>query len=526
VDAAVSWRTRILRDAPIDGQEQTMWSVVEERAARTPDELCLVDERDRSLTFAGYRNRAQGLAAALADGHGIGPGSVVAWQLPTTIEAVVVLGALARLGVTQVPLLPISGDRELRHILGTTRPGLLIVPTSFRGRPYAEESVAYVEAFGLELLVLDEDLPSADPGSLPLAPTDAVEGRWVYFTSGTTGVPKGARHSDESLLWAAHAEVDCLQTGTDDRTTIVFPIAHIGGSFFFMAGLVGGHGQILVSVFDESSVDVLRRHGVTWAGAGLSFQRAYLEAQRRQPGVPLFERIRGFPHGGDAKRPYVHAALREEFGGVGILSGYGMTEFAMISSGAADDPAEKLLDRIGRPCAGIDVRIVGPDERVCPSMEQGEIRAKGRSMMLGYLDPAQDEQAFDADGYFRTGDVGFLDDDGFLELTGRLKDVIIRKGETISAVEVEDLLQAHPSVSEVSVVGVPDDDRGEMCCAVVVLVPGAEPVDLAEVTRFLLGAGLTKQKLPERVEQRDELPRDFFAKVNKAQLRKELADGA
>jgi acyl-coenzyme A synthetase/AMP-(fatty) acid ligase len=380
-----------------------------------------------------------------------------------------------------------------------------------------------VDDFGLELLVVDDDVPTGDPAVLPSAPTDGDEARWIYFTSGTTGVPKGARHSDGSLLWAAHAEVDCLQTGTADRTTIVFPISHIGGSFFFMAGLVGGHGQILVSVFDDTSVDVLRRHGVTWAGAGLSFQRAYLEAQRRQPDVPLFERIRGFPHGGDAKRPYVHEALKDEFGGVGILSGYGMTEFAMISSGAADDPADKLHDRIGRPCAGIDIRIVGPDERECAPMEQGEIRARGRSMMLGYLDPAEDQAAFDAAGYFRTGDVGFLDEDGFLELTGRLKDVIMRKGETISAVEIEDLLAAHPAVTEVSVVGIPDDERGEMCCAVVVPASDEPKLDLSAMTAYLLEAGLMKQKCPERLEFRDALPRDFFAKVNKAQLRTELA---
>lgn len=516
--------TRIERDEPVaGGQAQSLWTVVQERAARTPDGLCLVDEQDRTVTFGEYRDLVERTAAGLAADHCVGPGTVVAWQLPTRIESVVVMGALARLGVVQVPLLPIARDREIGQVLETTDPALLIVPTRWRDREHAAEAAACTEGRRTRVLVVDEDLPEGDPSTLAPFAGGADEARWLYFTSGTTGAPKGARHSDDSLLWAAHAEVDCLDTGPDDRTTIVFPISHIGGSFFFMAGLVGGHGQILISAFDGSSIDVLRRHGVTWAGAGLSFQRAYLEAQRRQPGTPLFPNVRGFPHGGDAKRPYVHEALKAEFGGVGILSGYGMTEFAMISSGAADDPPEKLVDRIGRPCQGIEVRIVGADERICAPHEQGEIRARGRSMMLGYLDAAQNEAGFDADGFFRTGDVGFLDEDGFLELTGRLKDVIIRKGETISAVEVEDLLQAHPAVAEVSVVGIPDEERGELCCAVVVLEADQPRPDLSTVTEFLLQEGLMKQKCPERLEFRDALPRDFFAKVNKAKLRAELS---
>jgi acyl-CoA synthetase (AMP-forming)/AMP-acid ligase II len=515
--------TRLQRDEPIEGHPQTFWGAIAERARRHPDALCLVDERDRRLTFAEYRDRVERVAAGLASHHGVRPGSVVAWQLPTTIEATLLMGALGRIGAVQVPLLPISGDRELRHILGVTRPELLVVTTEFRGRRHAEEAQAYAADLGLRVLVADEVLPDGDPAVLEAPPTDDAAARWLYFTSGTTGAPKGVRHSDRSLMWAAHAEVDCLQTGPEDRTTLVFPISHLGGSFFFMAGLVDGHGQILIATFGETSIPVLQRNRVTMAGAGLSFQRAYLDAQRRQPDVPLFPHVRGFPHGGDAKRPYVHEALKAELGGVGILSGYGMTEFAMISSGRADDPPEKLIDRIGPPCEGIEIRIVGTDGHECAPLEQGEIRARGRSMMLGYLDPAQTAEGFDELGYFKTGDVGFLDHDGYLELTGRLKDVIIRKGETISAVEIEDLLQAHPAVFEVSVVGLPDEERGELCCAVVVPADGAPALDLAAMTGFLLEAGLMKQKLPERLELRGRLPRDAaFAKVNKAQLRAEL----
>jgi acyl-coenzyme A synthetase/AMP-(fatty) acid ligase len=521
---------RIDRHARLPGGgPQTFWGLVEWRAARTPEGLCLVDERGRRLSFGGYRDQVLAVAAGL-HARGVGAGSVVAWQLPTVIEALVVCGALSRLGARQVPIIPIARDREVAVVLDQTAPTHLVVPASWKGRDHRAEGEAIARTRGLDLLVVDGPLPTGDPASLPpVEPSIGPDGRdldpirWIYFTSGTTGAPKGALHTDASLIWAAHAEVECLDLHPSDRTTIVFPVAHVGGAFFFMAGLISGHGQILISSFDETSVAVLQREGVTYAGAGLSFQRVYLEAQRRNPEVALFPAIRGFPHGGDAKRPHVHDALVREIGGVGVLSGYGMTELGMIASGTPDDPRDKLLHRIGRPCTGIEVRIVDGAGRVCPPGVEGEIRAKGPSRCRGFVDPAQEAVAFDDEGFLRTGDVGFLDDEGYLELTGRLKDIIIRKGENISAVEVEDLLHAHPHIAEVAVVGVPDEDRGECCCAVVVPANAWATFEVGAMTSFLVDAGLMVQKCPERIERRAALPRDHFGKVNKALLRAELA---
>jgi cyclohexanecarboxylate-CoA ligase len=524
----------ILRDGVIDrystlpdGSSQTFWGLIEWRSQLSPDALCLVDERGRRMTFAQYHRACEEVAAGLQP-LGIGEGSVVSWQLPTRIESLVVSGALSRLGVLQVPIVPIYRQREMSFVLESTTPSHLIVPTGWRGRDHAAEGQELAARLGMELLVIDEELPRGDPGALGPAPVVEAGSepiRWIYFTSGTTGAPKGARHTDRGLACAAHAEVECLDLGPSDRTTIVFPVAHIGGGLFFMAGLISGHGQILIANFDKGSVEVLQREGVTYAGAGLVAQRTYLEAQRAHPDQPLFPGIRGFPHGGDAKRPHVHDALVSEIGGAGALSGYGMTEFGMIASGTVHDPREKLLYRLGRPCTDNEVRIEATDGSACPPGAEGEILVRGPSLCHGYLDPAQNEIAFTADGFFRTGDVGFLDEDGYLELTGRLKDIIIRKGESISAVEIEDLLHLHPGVAEVAVVGVPDAERGEMACAVVVPVdPGAPPA-LAELVEFLLEHGLMVQKCPERMELRAELPRDFAAKVKKAQLRQELSVG-
>lgn len=530
---------RIGRGAELPGGgAQTFWGLVEWRCALSPDGLCLVDEHGRRLTFADYRSACERVAAGLAS-RGIGAGTVVAWQLPTRIDAVVLCGALARLGAVQVPIVPISRAREIDFVFDKTSPSHFVVPSEWKGRDYAAEGREVAAARGLDLLVVADELPTGDPADLPRWPAAATTGtgeaddaddaepiRWIYFTSGTTGTPKGALHTDASLIWAAHAEVECLDLHPSDRTTIVFPVAHVGGAFFFMAGLISGHGQIVISSFEEGSVAVLQREGVTYAGAGYSFQQVYLKAQRQAPDRPLFPDIRGFPHGGDAKRPHVHDALVREIGGIGVLSGYGMTEFPMIASGCADDPRDKLLFRLGRPCTGIEIRIVDAAGQVCPPGVEGEIRAKGPSLCRGFVDPSESGRALDDQGYLRTGDVGFVDEDGYLELTGRLKDIIMRKGESISAVEVEDLLQAHPLVHEVSVVGVPDEERGELCCAVIVPTEASATFEVAELAEFLVERGLMKQKCPERVEVRSALPRDFFGKVKKSQLRSELAGAA
>ncbi|MDQ7903732.1 AMP-binding protein [Phytohabitans sp. ZYX-F-186] len=493
----------------------TFWGAVARRAAATPDRACLVDDEGRRLTFGGLRDEAERLAAGL-HGLGVRAGTAVAWQLPTGIDTVVLSVALARLGAVQVPIIPIYREREVAAILAETAPDLFVVPGTWRGRDYAAEAATYpMKSRRLA------DLPRADPAGLPAASPDGTAVRWVYYTSGTTGVQKGARHTDASVLAAARNLVACLDLGPDDVGTLVFPYAHVGGGFLLMSAVLAGHRLACVPHFTGRSVDLLRREGVTYPGAGLAFHQVYLAAQRERPDEPLFPRVRGFTHGGDPRRHDMHEALRREIGGVGILSTYGMTEFPMIASGAAGDPAGKLATRIGRPCAGVDLRVVRADGTACGPGEEGEIRVRGDALCAGYVDGSLD--FLDADGYFRTGDLGVLDADGYLEVTGRLKDIIVRKGEKVGAGEVEHLLRGHPEVADVAVVGLPDPEVGERCCAVVVPRDAGRPPGLDALTGYLSGRGLMAHKLPERLEVRLALPKDFFGKVRKAQLRAELA---
>ena len=247
-------------------------------------------------------------------------------------------------------------------------------------------------------------------------------------------------------------------------------------------------------------------------------------SQRADPDTTLFPAARAFPGGGAPKPPQLHYDVKRELGGVGIVSGYGLTECPILAMNTVHDRDDHLANTEGSPTPGVEVRVVTLDGKAAAPGEEGEIRAKGPMLFRGYLDSSLDADAFDADGFFRTGDLGTQDAEGFLTITGRLKDVIIRKGENISAKEVEDLLFTSPAVADVAVVGVPDPASGERACAVLVPADPAAPPTLDDVAQFCTDAGLMRQKIPEQLEIVDALPRNATGKVLKHELRKRYSE--
>ncbi len=506
----------------------SFWQVLERRVAETPEALFSIDEREQRLCFADYHEAALRCAAGLA-GRGIAEDAAVSWMLPTWTEALVLVAALARLGVRQNPILPIYRGREVRFICTQSRARWLIVPRIFRGFDY--EAMAKEVASGLpelEVIVVDPEaggdaLPAGDGGALPPMRLDSMASvpvRWLFYTSGTTADPKGALHTDATLLAAAVGMTNVLDLRPDDRVALVFPLTHIGGVGWLLAGLLSGCSQIVVPIFDPAtSIDFLSRQGVTQATAGTAFHQAYLEVQRVHPNVRLFPNVRSFPGGGAPKPPQLHHDVRRELGGVGIVSGYGMTECPIVAMNRVTDPDDKLAHTEGRPNPPeMEIAIVRPDGSHSSSGEAGEVRARGPQLFRGYLDDTLNAAAFDENGFFRTGDLGYLDDDGFIVITGRLKDVIIRKGENISAKEIEDLLHQHPKVVEAAAIGLPDPASGERCCAVVVCRKG-EPLAFEEMVAFLEAHDLMRQKIPEQLELVNVLPRNPTGKVLKQELR-------
>jgi cyclohexanecarboxylate-CoA ligase len=511
--------------AMLDGTN--VWDLVVRRAEATPDGELAVDQDGQHLLFGEYRERCEAVAAGLA-ARGVGPDTVVSWQLPTWLESMVLMGALRRLGAVQNPILPIYREREVGFIVGQARPKLLVVPSTWGGFDFEAMARGLTEGTATEVLVCDGKIDHGDPATLPPAPTDAMDDpaapvRWLYYTSGTTADPKGARHTDGALRAASLGMSERLHLAGDDRFALVFPFTHVAGALYIYAAMALGMTFIVDAAFNPATtIDLLRRENVTQAGAGTFFHQVYLKAQQDLPaGEQLFPGVRTFPGGGAPKPPHLHYEVKAAFpGSTGVVSGWGMTEAPIITMNDAGASDEVLATTEGPPVTGATVRVVTIDGREAGAGEEGELRVKGPQVTRGYLDPALDAEAFDEDGWFRTGDLGTVDADGNVTITGRLKDVIIRKGENISAKEVEDLLFPHPKVADVAVVGLPDDERGELACAVVVTAPGGEPITFDEMRHHLLGVGLITRKLPERLELVDALPRNPAGKIVKFELRK------
>jgi len=513
----------------------SLWDLIQQRAADTPDAFFVKDEDGRTLTFAEYRDASERAAAALHE-RGIGEGDVVSWQLPTWIESMVLVGGLARLGAVQNPILPIYRDREVGFVVKEAGAKLLVVPGQWRGFDFGAMARGIAaDVAGLGVLEIHRgDVLEGDAATLPPVPAPGPafevgvrhEGpvRWLFYTSGTTADPKGAKHCDTTVAASGYSMVDAFDLNADDRNALVFPFTHIGGAGWLFAGLIAGCVHIIVEGFvPDTTIPVLERERVTLAGAGTTFHMTYLAAQAAAD-HPLFPETRIFCGGGAAKPPQLHYDVKEHLGGLGILSGYGLTECPIISMARVDATDEQLANTEGPLCAGVDVKVVALDGRVVPRGEEGELRAKGPNLCLGYTDPALNADGFDEDGYFRTGDLGIVRDDNHVVITGRLKDVIIRKGENISAKEVEDLLFTHPRIGDAAVIGLPDPASGERACAVIVVADGAEAPTLAELFEFCKGEGLMVQKIPEQLEIVDVLPRNPTGKVLKHELRKVYAD--
>jgi cyclohexanecarboxylate-CoA ligase len=492
----------------------TFWQLIVARAQRTPERTFAVDDRGRSLTFGELRRHAELVAGGLHQ-RDVGPGSVVAWQLPTWIESVVLMGALARLGAVQVPLIPLLREREVGFIVEQTGAQLLIGPEQFRDFDHG----AMLRRIGPPVLRCEPGwpLPVGDPSALPphrdMVPP-ARQGRsglcrWIFYTSGTTAEPKGVRHTDASVMASADGMFDALTLLADDVFPVPFPIAHIGGALQVTAALRAGCRHLYTETFDaERSPQFFAAQGATILGSGLPFIRAYVAAQLAHGREPLFPRLRYAMCGGAPKPPGLHDEVRATLGGAGVLSSWGLTECPVATGCAPGDPHDALAYSEGAAITGVDLRVV-----------DGELRVRGPMLFEGYVDAALDADAFDDEGYLRTGDLGEIGPTGHVRVTGRIKDVILRHGETISAKEIEDVLDAHPSIADVAVVGVPDEVTGERICAAIHVRSGRNPPTVQDLVAWCQRQGLARHKAPAEVMILDAIPRNAMGKAVKTQIR-------
>lgn len=505
---------------------RTFWDLVEDAAAQFPDRPVLSDDLGRGLTNVALRDAALTTAAALAQ-RGVAPGTVVSWQLPTTLETMVVMVALNRLGAIQNPILPIWRSAEVRFVTAQLGTEVLIVPAAWRGFDHAGLAEEIAADRDMSVIVVDLGaqqtgglrLEAGDPAVLGPPPASAEDPRWVYYSSGTTAAPKGVRHCDRSVIAGCAGVVGMVGASSADVNPIAFPISHIGGATMLAAALLTGMRLVLFDAFDPiETPKAIAAHGATLLGSATPFFVAFMAAQRAHGEAALFDRLRGCVGGGAPITAELGQQMRETLAVPGVANAWGLTEFPVATSPRPDAAPEVLDHTVGPPVPGVSVRVVDASGAEVAAGAEGELRLKGPQCFLGYVDTALDGEAFDEQGWFRTGDRGRIDSGGNVVVTGRIKDAIIRNAENISALEIEGVLATHPGVADVAVIGVPDERTGEKVCAVVVAHPGAR-LTVETLFAHCQVRGLSKHKAPERLELVEQLPRNQVGKVLKTELR-------
>jgi acyl-CoA synthetase (AMP-forming)/AMP-acid ligase II len=497
-------------------------AMLDARAEENPDHPMLIGGDGQTLSFSQVARLARNGADWLIR-EGVSLGDTVAWQLPTGLPAALLMLSLARLDVIQAPIIHICRTSEVRAATSAAGAAVLIVDGSTSGNVPEEFTGTTLLLPANFLDVISEHRPQDDHAAMPPS-TSSVDDRWIHFTTGSTGAPKAVVHNDRSILSATDGFIRHTGLGSkaDDVGSIVFPVAHIGGIIFLAGNVMAGYPSVIFQISTVSEfVETLRNNNVTAAGGSTAVYQMLIDAapDGRRLDLPSLRILVG---GGAACPPAVHHQAWERLG-VPIAHAYGMTECPMICVERPSDTQEQRENSVGAPTSGAEVRIVrySPEhpagEEVGPG-EQGEIEIRGASLTVGYLDKRAWRSALSPAGWFRTGDRGLMRPDGYVVVTGRTKDLIIRKGENIAPQEIEDVLTAHPLVEQVAVVGLPDADRGELVCAVIRRSTRHRQVSLTELCSHLAQQGLMKQKWPEKIVYVDDYPLTGLGKISRREL--------
>ncbi len=454
---------------------------------------------------------------------GVRRGDVVCGQLPNWWEAVVLAHALWGMGAVLCPVPVTFRTAELVRILQAGPVAAFVAPGTYRRTDHPAMIRTAAERAGVQVPVLTvrdgEDALAAGSGEPELdAGLDDV--CVLMFTSGTTGTPKGVLHSHRTLLSDAWS-IARLYRLDGDLVYMPSPVGHVTGLVYgvMMPLLVGG-AVVLQAEWDAAAgADLIEAEGCTFCVGATPFLRGLTDVYSDR-GMP--SKLAGFACGGADVPPALVRRAEKVLDAV-VARAYGLTEMPTVTCGGPGDPESVRVDTDGRLTGSSQARLADPVDGV------GELEVRGPELCLGYLDPAHTAAAFTPDGWFRTGDLASLSDDGAVTIRGRAKDIIVRGGENIAVKEVEDYLLDHPGVADVAVVGVPDEKLGERACAFVVPRAGSAVPSLPELTAFLLTFEIAKHKLPEYLLLAGALPRTESGKVQKFVLRqdavRELAAG-
>ncbi|MEV0901807.1 long-chain-fatty-acid--CoA ligase [Actinoplanes sp. NPDC049802] len=508
--------------------EHTLVHIIAEQAGKRPDQAAYVCE-DRSTTYAELHRESNRVAHGIR-AAGLGPGARVAYLGRDSEYFTQALFGCAKAGTVLVPINWRLAKGEVEQILRDSGSELLLAePESLPGADRIRSVLP-----GLRRLVplgtpgtpndfdawkAEQPDSDVDPGASGDDPVVQI------YTSGTTGAPKGVVLAHRTFLAAHHLQtsngVDWLTWRPSDTTLICLPGFHVGGLWGLVQPLLAGGRVIVMRAFvAQHALRIIRTYGVTFVG----MVPAMLQTVLREPGVTRadFARVRKVIYGGSPISPALLTECMElmdaEFGQL-----YGLTEtgnVAVCLPPEAHVPGSPRLAAAGRPLPGVEAKVIDRDGRRLPAGAKGEVCLRSPARMLEYWHRPEETRATLIDGWVHTGDVGHFDDDGYLFISDRIKDLILVAGQNVYPAEIENALRAHPAVVDVVVVGAPDDRWGEAVQAFLVAAPGTSPTP--RELRLFLRDRIADFKIPTRYEYVDQLPRNASGKVLRRQLRDPL----
>jgi len=511
-------------------QDQSLGQRIAASVAAYPDKTAVTDASGQGISYRELDDKASRFAGFLK-ARGVSLGDVVTMHLPNWWQTAVVTFAAFKLGAVINPLPPTYGWKDLAFIMNKSGAKAVIVPGRFRSVDYTEHLVRIAPELTVSPTIVVIGAGNAAIGSTfeealrgpPLAQAHeaaADDAALLLFTSGSESKPKGVVHTHNTAQFGERTLSGTLQLDHRDVCFMASPVTHTSG---FMHGilmtLMTGATVSLLDVFKgDAAVDQMITSHATWTMGATPFLSDVVDSMGKT-GKRLPD-LRYFLCGG-APIPEV-LVRRARALGVRVMSIYGSTESPPHTVTWPEDPIEAAWQFDGRTLLGVEVCAVDESGRALPPGQQGEQWSRGPHAFIGYLgEPELTAKALDAEGWYHSGDLATVGANGSVRIVGRIKDMIIRGGQNISAREVEDILLEHPACLAVAVVGLPDERLGELGCAVVVCQPG-KTLDFEDMKQFLIGRGVARFKLPEHLVLRDALPATPSGKVQKFKLREEL----
>lgn len=513
---------------------KTILDYLNEAVAKYPDKVAIIDNKSR-YTYRELGKLVDRVALGLLD-IGLGKGDVISFQLPNWNEFIILHYAATRIGAISNPLVPIYRDREIGYMVEMAESRMIVVPDTFRGFDYPAminrlrhrwPALEHVYVIGenaptgmktFSTLMNEPFEENRDVSVLDDIKHDPNEVTEIIFTSGTTGSPKGVMHTHNTLCVSANYWIERLRLTPDDVLFMASTFAHQTG-FGYGVRLPTTYGGTAVyqDIWNPMEfIELVEQEGITFTAGATPFLQDTVQLEgienRKIDSLRAFVAL-----GAPIPRTLVReAAQKVPFA---ILSGWGQTENGLVTLTKLDDSEEKLTNTDGVPFPGMELKVIDFTGTICEPYQEGNLLARGPAQFVGYLKRIEETLAEHRDSWFFTGDRAVIDEDGYIRISGRNKDIIIRGGENIPVAYIENVLYENPDIADVQIIAMPDKRLQEKACAFIIMKAGKTPLTLQTMREFLTSKGVTKQYWPEHVEVVEDFPRTPSGKIQKFRLR-------